>query len=193
MYPPVLTKADFVRRFMDNEFGNRGPVWNNWLEYSIANLGASKSTLYHIRNRIAGGPTWYNVPRWQMADQWLVACNMVPQEQLYIAEMAPTELTLIQGEVYQRATTDINQCGLYLNYSLVKKPMRDALKEQSLEAQGLLASQILQHYMDRASWEWLNELFLRYDGHVVEFSCYSKFWGTVSRRNTVIWEVRGGY
>lgn len=98
--------------------------------------------------------------------------------------MAPTELMLIQGEV-QRTTQ-----GLYLTYSRIRKPMRDALAEEQRHLFRLEAKILLYGNLDDNSLDWLNHLLDTYDDHVVEFSTYSKHWGTVPRYNTVFWEVR---
>lgn len=186
-YTPVLTKRDFVRRFENGEFGNRGPMWSSVDQFlSEVDPLTTVDNLYHLRNRVAGGLTYYNVPGGHEID---VAYHTairegVKPENLYVAEMAPTDRTTIQGEVMQ------TERGLYLYYTKVRKPMRDALKEQSSEARGLTARDILLAYLDQASWEWLNILFERYPSHVIEFSTYNKCWGTIPNRNTVIWEVR---
>lgn len=185
-YPPVLTKRDFVSRFALGEFGNRGPMWNTVDQFlsGVDSLN-SPATLYHLRNRVAGGPTFYNV----RGDYFDLAFHKalqqgVKESDLYVAEMAPTKETVIQGEVMQ------TERGLYLFYSYVRKPMRDALTERSAEATGLLAKSLLETYLDPGSYEWINVLLERYPQHVVEFSAYNRYWGTIPNRNTVIWEVR---
>ena len=62
--------------------------------------------------------------------------------------------------------------------------------EVSYSLRGLSATQILQAKMNDLSWQWLNYLLEEYPDHVVEFSCFSKCWGTVPGYNTVFWEVR---
>lgn len=149
---------------------------------------APDDALYHIRNRVAGAQTWYNVPPEDLADVWYQqACKPFgefSESQLYISEMAPTTLTLIQGEVMR----DVG--GLYLYYSTVAKPMRDSLKEGGREAKGLMALGLLRGYLNHNSYNWLEGLLDAYPDHVVEFSCYAKQWGTVPGHNTVFWEVR---
>lgn len=184
IFPPVLTKHDFVKRFAAGEFGNRGPMWNTWFDWLKETTECRNSILFHIRNRVAGAQTWYNVPKYKMADAWVEATSKFDPSQLYIAEMAPTDRTVIQGEVMQ------TERGLYFYYSTVKKPMREALAERPCEAIGLVASTMLRHYMDHMSWEWLNLLLRRYPEHVVELSVYGVNWGTIPNRNTVVWEVR---
>ena len=166
------------------EFGNRSPTWNGWLDWNKDHLGSDKFELFHIRNRVAGAMTWYDVPKFKMADTWDIACQHFSVEQLYISAMCPTELTQIQGEVMRTAK------GLYLYYSTVKKPMRQSLLEGGQEALGLFAVSLLQYYMDQNSWEWLNHLLDSYEDHVVEFTTLSKRWGAVEGYNTLFWEVR---
>lgn len=176
-YPPVLNKHDFVRRFLNNEFGNRGPNWFTLTEY----LEADYRGLVHIRNKLPGGSTFYNVPAEEVAAKWMdLGCSSATH---YLAGMAPSERTLFQGELAFLPE-------ICLTYSTVAKPMREALAEQCLVTGGLLAVMLLQHYMNPASYEWLCELVERYPGHVIEFSCYDTHWGTMPGYNTVFWEVR---
>lgn len=189
MKPPVLKKSDFVRRYKQGEFGNRSKTWetvDDWLD----DTKKSKSNLFHLRNRVAGGETFYNLTskelygrlygwrrhrdwRWQERDKnW------------YISEMAPHDENLIQGEV-QRTPS-----GLYLRYSTIKGlPMRDVLLKGK-HAYLLTALGLLQRYLDTKSYEWLMYLLDEYEDHVVEFSSFSKCWGTIPGMNTVFWEVR---
>ena len=181
---PVLSKADFVPRYKRGEFGNASPTWNEVDEWAEGNprLGA----LYHIRNRVAGGPTWYNVQLLEMKEKWdnLVSRGIDPSS-LYISEMAPHEYNLIQGEV------KTSEQHLDLTYTLAKDlPMRDALLADLRTAQMTEAIMILQTFLCGNSWEWLNFLLDAYEGHIVEFSTFSIPWGTLPGFNTVFWEVR---
>lgn len=186
---PVLTKADFVRRYAAGEFGNAAPTWNTFEEWYQAApwrvLGYNQ--LYHIRNRIAGGLTWYNVRRACLPIQWVDSTALCGEQNLYISAMAPTELTILQGEVQDGIW------GLELTYTKIKKPMRDALAERTQHTRGLMATLLLASLMDDLSWQWLQTLLCRYPDHVIEFSTYAKCWGTIPGYNTVFWEVRKGY
>lgn len=183
---PVLTKRDFVRRYSEGQFGNASPTWDNYAEWFGSNAFAptNPKQLYHIRNRIKGGPTRYDVPFYSMWGTWIKACEEQHEKDLYISAMAPTEKTLIQGEVMRAPW------GLYLYYSTIKKPMRDALQEQSHSVSGIIASLLLRDYLCPKSYEWLEHLLDVYPNHVVEFSIYSTEWGTIPGFNTVFWEVR---
>ena len=181
-WPPVRTKRDFVKRYEAGEFGNRAPTWNTLQEYLAANYNGG---FIHLRNRIAGGKTWYNVAPNDVDLYWREALSSgLSPNDLYISGMCPTEKTVIQGEILY--TTE----GLYLNYTFVKKPMRDALKEDSRHANRLAANMLLRHYMDPGSYDWIQVLLERYPFHVIEFTTLSVNWGTIPRRNTLFWEVR---
>lgn len=179
-YPPVLSKADFVRRYALGEFGNASPTWNTPDEF---NLGASFrcGRRFHLRNRVAGGATFYNMCRWEIFSKWIHQPN--PGD-WYASEMAPHHLGTLQGEVY------MGNKGLELLFTFEQLPMRDALAKWRDTRWGLVASSMLQCYLCPNSWEWLNILINRYPEHVIEFSSFRKEWGTVPGYNTVFWEVR---
>ncbi|MCK9569389.1 hypothetical protein M0R72_10665 [Candidatus Pacearchaeota archaeon] len=185
MAEPVLTKADFVRRYAaGNEFGNHSPTWSR-VEDFLAEPPLHDGQKYHLRNRVTGGPTWYNIDEDAVAFAFYALLHEgIRSEDLYLSAMAPTELTLIQGEVMR------SPWGLYLYYSQVAKPMREALAERAQSVSGLTAMMLLKRYMCQRSYEWLEYLLEEYDGHVIEFSSYGKCWGTLPGMNTVWWEIR---
>ena len=184
-WPPVQTKQDFVRRYALGEFGNHSPTWGSLAEFIAYKYPSTRVGLCHIRNRIAGGPTWYSVPGEEVEHHWKqLVLHGADANNLYISLMAPTEQTLFQGEVIQ----DVG--GLDLTYTTVAKPMRDALHERSLRARGIIAVALLRYYLCPRSYEWLQVLLDRYSHHAVEFSTYSRNWGTLPHYNTVFWEVR---
>ena len=175
---PVLTKQDFVRRYAQGEFGNRSPTWESVEEFLPY---GDPSKLYHLRNRVAGGPTYYNLSPLELKRLYYAGCY---EGDWYVSEMAPTEDTIIQGEV-RRSTS-------YLDFycSTVVAPMREALERGGQSLHGMKAVGNLKAYMDHNSYDWLWYLLDTYEDHVIELSVYNRFWGTVPRRNTVIWEVR---
>lgn len=181
--PPVLTKTDFVRRYKAGEFGNASPTWDSYGEWAQAK-GWNYGDFFHVRNRVAGGLTWYNVPWEKLLYVWSVARDKCGERNLYISAMAPTEKTVIQGEVCRAPW-------MYeLTYTRVQKPMRDALRDSTRRARGLEALFLLQENLCQRSYDWLQYLLDTYEDHVVEFSTYSISWGTVPGYNTVFWEVR---
>lgn len=189
-FPPVITKRDFVERFDQGEFGNKLPTWD-CIDSLVCDYSSGKVAdvdLVHIRNRIAGGRTWYNVPMKYVGDVYrseVIASGLAPH-QVYFSLMAPTARTLFQGEVMQ------SEHSLELYWTNVAKPMRDALAERAYRDSGIIAVSLLRYYLDAPSFDWLQALLERYPGHVVEFSAYSVCCGTLGL-NTIFWEVRGGY
>lgn len=181
---PVLNKTDFAKRYQEGEFGNASPTWDNLRDW-MDNCELPGKTLYHLRNRNRGGPTLYNIPKRELIDGWTTMLQKgVSPKDIYISAMCPTEKTTLQGEVMETGE------GLYLYYTRVAKPMREALREASSHATGLGAVSLLRTYLDANSYEWLQELLSLYPGHVVEFTSLSTCWGTLPRYNTLFWEVR---
>lgn len=183
-YKPVLTKRDFVERYIAGEFGNRAPTWGTISEFLQSGYD---SGLIHIRNRIAGGETYYNVEPRQVPGKWeRIMRRGGRPEDFYLSAMCPTEKTILQGEVQQ----GIN--GLELYYTTIPKPMREALAERSRQVYGIIATSMLEPFvfLDANSREWLNVLLDRYPEHVIEFSTFHTKWGTLDNFNTVFWEVR---
>jgi hypothetical protein len=183
---PVNSKSDFVRRYLEGEFGNAAPSWNSlaewWQEEPVPWIRYGRN--FHVRNRVVGGPTYYNLDAGILSQFWPDICRECGEHNLYISAMAPTHLTLIQGEV-QRGIW-----GLDLTYSTVRLPMRDSLRAGATYTNSLKAQVLLQYYMNQQSYEWLQYLLENYDNHVIEFSVYDCEWGTVPGQNAVWWEVR---
>lgn len=177
---PVLTKRDFTERFIRSEFGNHSPTWGTLTKFLADD---PPDVLYHLRNRVAGGETFYNTPRRHVEEVWR---SRADPSSWYCSRMVPPEVeqTLkIQGEVQQ------GPWGLDLLYTTIKKPMRWALAEWSQRLVGLQARLLLQSKMEVSSWEWLNHLLEEYEGHIVEFSTYGISWGTLNQ-STIWWECR---
>ena len=182
-YKPVLNKRDFVVRYLEGEFGNRTPTWDNISDYVQEKDNFNK--LFHIRNRIKGAATWYNIAARNVLSVWEKALRAgYKPSDLYISQMAPTDKTLIQGEIQQ------TPAGIALFHTCVKLPMREALALNSHQDYGIIALETLRHFMCVGSFEWMETLLDRYEGHVIEFSTYSVNFGTIPGRNTCFWEVR---
>lgn len=193
MYKPVLTKADFTLRYQAGEFGNASPTWHkpdDFLAYGQREFGSEPSVgLYHLRNRIAGGATYYNL-RWsETVARWL---EQEQKEQWYVSAMCPTEKTIFQGEVAQTSewATLNGRYGLDLFYSTVAKPMRQSLVEGGKRVHGVTATMLLRHYLTPSDYDWLQYLLDEYQYHVIEFTALSVYWGTVPGSKCLIWEVR---
>lgn len=183
MPKPVLTKRDFVRRYLASEFGNTAPEWGTLAEF----LASGFVDLVHVRNRVRGAETWYDVPAAEVPEkvEWIVEAGLSSERDLYFAAMGPGDhLRTLQGEVSD------GPWGLDLLWTAVRRPMRDALRERSSRATGLTAKLLLDSRINLKSREWLRHLLDTYPEHVVEFTAWEVEWGTVSGHDTTFWEVR---
>lgn len=182
----IDTKLKFVDLYKRGVLGNASPTWDNlpdfWACDPLKNY--PKSQKFHLRNRVVGGPTFYNLTAEEIIT--LVVEIQIPggEDSYYVSAMAPHHLGTLQGEV--RLSPDFYD----LSYTFTKKPMREAFADDLQTAQGIIASSLLRTYMNPVSYDWLQILLEEYPGHIVEFSCFSKCWGTLSQYNTVFWEVR---
>lgn len=184
MFLPVLSKADFVRRFSENEFGNRTQTWNTVDEFAtwVQENDPRERNQYHLRNRIAGGATYYNLYGSECVARWM---EQPDRSSWYAAAMVDHSRQTIQGEVWDSPT------GLTLYYTDVKAPMRTALAEKSDQVSGIIARFLLRRYLCPNSYDWLWELLERYPGHVIEFTAFERRGiGTLPNYNTIFWEVR---
>lgn len=185
MPKPVLTKHDFVRRYKTGEFGNRAPTWDKLPDWMSERWSMPVNQLYHVRNRIAGEKTWYNLKWKEVSYFWYEASKEYSSKNLYISAMAPHDKGLIQGEIRR------SHRGLELYWTMATLPMRQAFKELGGAVEtGITAKTLLEAVLDPLSYEWVQYLLDAYPDHIVEFSSFGCNWGTIPNRNTIIWEVR---
>lgn len=172
----VNTKADFVRRYKAGEFGNHAPTWNYPTELEAADYKGK----VHLRSRVAGGVGHYNLSVQEALKRWWANGS----REWYCSGMAPHEHNLVQGEL-------LVDGGWFFTFSdVVGKPMREALAIGTKSVQDIIAISMIKHFMCPNSWDWLQVLLERYPGHVIEFTIFNTYWGTLPRYNTVFWEIR---
>lgn len=180
MRSPVLSKTDFVRRYIRGEFGN-GP--RTWIDLEQFIREADPNGLYHLRIARTGYPlTLYNVPYQNVTSAYEELRQHLQPDEIYISEMGPERLKVFQGELIQSPDW-------FLKYNNLPMPMRHAFAIQTRYATGLTARFLMRAYLDAESYDWLEYLLEEYPDHVIEFSTYSVKWGT-KNWNTVFWEVR---
>jgi hypothetical protein len=66
-------------------------------------LASGYQGLIHVRNRVAGAQTWYNVSPGAAPRLWrhIVEKGWAKPSELYISAMAPEDLKVFQGEVME--------------------------------------------------------------------------------------------
>ena len=186
----INKKPQFAQMYKRGLFGNRSPTWDSVTDWANDPEGHGTgawngSRKFHLRNRRAGGDTYYDLTANMLLHQ--ITRLKDPIGNYYVSEMAPTPKTIIQGEVGETLRYPNQRGSLCLTYTKVKKPMRDALAEQTLHSFGMEANCILRRYLD--CYDWVIDLIKEYPGHTIEFSVYSVPFGTLNWK-TVIWEVR---
>lgn len=168
---PVLSKADFARRYAAGEFGNHSPTWPD-----LSTFYWQPGKRYGLRSTAGGGGfNRYDLCGPKVLHLW--------RPGLYISEMAPRLYTL-------NAEVMIDCWGIHLTYSTVNAPMRTAMDISQKTAVGLRAQALLGTKLNDASQHWLSRLLCDYPGHVIELSTFGRCWGSEPGYNTVFWEVR---
>lgn len=182
---PVLTKQDFYRRFLQDEFGNRGPIWFDYESWARECYATAREldaeARYMIRSMKPGGFNQADLMAHEVVAHWYAHSGKEP---LSISLMCPHHRQTINGEL------QADHRGLCLYYSHVKKPMRPSLAEGGRQVYGAAAAAVLQQEVWPADRDWLMELLDRYPGHVVEFTAFRVYWGIHPRSKCSIWEVR---
>lgn len=136
-------------------------------------------------------------------------------QDLYFNESAPDDRLLLQGEyhndhtrylMYSRAQLamkdalalplDHDYMGMILCGFRVEGPTEywqaaaESERQHRHESEGLKTEMLLRANMNANSWEDFNILRDEYPGHIIEFGCYDCELGSVTGRNTLMWEVR---
>jgi hypothetical protein len=164
------------RLWYAGELGNTPHSWKTLDEFRRSGF----TGLVGIRSLIRGGPcSYYNRPEDlpSLLEAWPCAYSLT--------EAMPDHRLMIQGEVMRGVG------GIVLTYGTTANvKMRDAMKHPET-ATGVIAVALLRHYLWPTSFDEIASLHDQYPDAVIEFGAYDCAVGVLSRRNTVIWEVRG--
>lgn len=177
----IRNKIEMYDLYERGDFGNRFECWPSL----DALIQSDHPGPFNIRHKTLGLSGWIymNLSRSQLI-QTVRDKNLRPYECHFTAgDQADARYRTFQGEVQE------DEHGWSLHYSFARLPMRPALAEHGAFAQGLAARWLIRRFMDAPSYENLLDLFDRYPGHVVEFTCFSRKVGVLGW-NTVYWEVR---
>lgn len=180
MPAPICTKRRFYALWHEGRLGNRPHAWNALVQ--VFADGWRKPVGIRTLGR-TGGKVMYRCPIERLAE---VVASW-PGTPTFTEPMPDTQRT-IQGEVTR------NEGGLELTYQLGADEnglpmMREAMKHP-LRATGLVALEILRHFLWPSSFDDLMELLDLYPDHVIEFGAHDVAVGVLPCRNTVVWEVR---
>lgn len=101
-------------------------------------------------------------------------------------EASPKKWITIQGEIKH----DAGYHTWRLEWTTVRKHMRQAFKEERLSAMDREAWAIIRRHFWEPSYEELLYIFENWPGHTVEFTAYAVPVGILKGRNVQFWEVR---
>jgi hypothetical protein len=202
IFPPVLNKVDMYERLNRGEFGNTIERWGSWdiwmLETTKKYRDSSKWAVQTAsRNQGGPGPVKFNLDAHEVSE---VATEFRAKGYaIWISEMIDHRAEIrLWANIH--ASGDLAP-GLFVEgveyplLDLLKSNWRQQMGDQSRlkRWEGLAAKGILKKHLNENSLDDLEILLDRYPGHVVEISATNQMIGTVSGRNAVVWEVRGGY
>jgi len=180
--PRIKNKLEMYRRYEDMEFGNQFPCWKTVREMLDSDV---PDGCLNIRHKTLGlsGFLYMNLSREEALS--IIQEKGFSESNIHLTagDQRDSKFRTFQGEVQE------DEHGWSLHYSCLREPMRPALSKAGKYAHGLQARQLLRHYMDPPSYENLINLFDRFPGHAVEFTCFSRGVGVLGW-NTVFWEVR---
>lgn len=170
----IRSKIEYYRLWRAGVLGNRPRTWAT-LEDLLKSGWPGPVTL---RSTQVGFKTKYDLSIKEAATCASLTVGATFNESL------PDDKLLIQGEAMR------GERGLELTYSIIRKPMKLALAEETRWANGVVAKALLDHYLWPPSRDDFEALWDLYPDSVIEFGAYSIAVGDQPHRNTLIWEVR---
>ena len=177
----VSNKRDFYYLWNNNLLFNKIPTWDS---YSSLIESGWKGKV-GIRPLTLGKKSQLNVPM-NKIDEALEKIENEGTQKNNVTFLAgqPDKKILLLGELKR------TEQGVYLLYSTIKKPMKDALAENENHAFGLKALIILKHNLCPQSYSDIMTLLDMFPDSSIEFTAYSTNIGLIPGRNTLIWEIR---
>lgn len=187
----ILTKRQNFQLWQLGAFGNKLRAWRTigeWRTSGFLGLVALRSL-----QPGGGGPCQYNLTPAKVpyvVREWTAGFG-VAYDQIMVNEMAPDDGILLQGEYLNDISViDGEPRWGYFLHSRARVPMRDALMQAPMVAQGLRADLMLREAMTPSSYDDWRELLDHYPGHVLEVSIYDRCLGDIPNRNALVWEIR---
>lgn len=182
---PVLTKADFYRRWQAGEFGNRLGSWSTLDE---AEADGFAGPTFEIRSVIPRWPYFEAYIPWADRRARLaakVAESGTAPELLRVGEDGFGNAHIIQGHVWWPRSDQF-----VLEYTFGQGTLRAEHDRGLTPIFNLAARQILHDYLEPVDHDELFILLEDYPDHVVEFTAYERPLGICPGHHMIIWEVR---
>jgi hypothetical protein len=179
----IRTKSQMYGLLLSGAFGNTIRAWtyDEWLRESNKPSHAGFRYCSHKLH----GPclTGLYIGQLEIALESYEKAGW-PKRDAIIGEELPNHRRIFQGEVC------ISERGYDLTYTTQALPMRPAMAQEQLYADGISALVLMRRFIDPQSLSEIVDLSAEHDNAVVEFTTCSIDVGMIPHRNTVIWEVR---
>lgn len=146
-----------------------------------------RESQFGIRYLVPGGPFRGHMSYQDLCKEWSARLPEF-KGRMYVCGAAPDDARVIQGELMRTPG------GLYFHGSTGKTTVREAMLDGSaFDWSGFTPAAALRQGMTPESWQDIQEIFDLWPDAIIEFTVFSKCFGHLPNRNTVIWEVRVGY
>lgn len=183
----VVNKAQNYRLWRAGAYGNKLRAWRTvdaWRRSGYADevvlryvgTGGGGRCAYHLRPEDVDA----EVAAW-------VADGADPGA-IMVNEQAPGVRTVLQGELFNGVM--LGGSVYPFLFTLVPRPMREALAIESRHAFGLRTLALLEHFMTPSSYADLRVVMDLFPDHVIEVSVFANNLGDTPGRNALVWEVR---
>jgi hypothetical protein len=178
----ILTKNDFYSFYYKNPLINKLPMWENYSALLKDNYRGKVGMRYSkgIGRKTRFNVSFYKIPKIIKKFEKEGFCG----DDISFVMAQPDEKIILLGEL------KLTEKGIYLMYSQIKKPMKEALNEKTEHVFGLRAKFLLEKYLFPQSYSDIETLLELFPESIIEFTAYSIPFGILPNRNTIIWEIR---
>ena len=180
----IPDKGTFYALWENGLLGNKPRSWKSMQAFRSSGYRGS----VHFRYASPASPfRLADVPFNEIENKYWELINRGAQpELLRLSESIPADHITLHGHV-QRSSNYYD-----LDYATSQDKLRDSrgMPEFHRFASGLLAKELLEHYLCPNSLEDLKEILDSFPDSVVELTAYDRDVGVLTGRNTIIWEVR---
>lgn len=185
--PVIVCKAQMQPRLRSGEFGNTHQTWDTLNE----TLESGHPGPLVIRYKGSGTNHFWtpNIAKNDLLGKVQESITFGARlDQMYFGEYLDVSKVILHGSVAR------SERYVELEYSFVKKPLREAMNEDGRHAEGVAAVYLLHKYLNVSEYEHIFDLLETYDDIIIEprpvvdFTLFERPCGT-ENQYLIIWEV----